>query len=55
MNLASEILEKCGVGVTPGLDFDVERGNAWMRFSFAGEHKRMVEAFDRLDLWLARR
>ncbi len=55
MELASQILDNCAVAVTPGLDFDLKRGKQWMRFSFAGEHKRLVEAFERLDLWLARR
>lgn len=55
MDLASEILDKTGVAVTPGLDFDIERGKSWMRFSFAGENKRMIEAFDRLDHWFQSR
>ncbi len=55
MELANEILDQCGVALTPGLDFDLKRGESWMRFSFAGNHQRMSEGFDRLDLWLARR
>jgi len=52
MDLANEILDHCGVAVTPGLDFDLKRGKSWMRFSFAGSHQRMTEGFDRLDHWL---
>jgi aspartate/methionine/tyrosine aminotransferase len=55
MELANEILDRCGVALTPGLDFDLKRGKSWMRFSFAGNHQRMKEGFDRLDHWLTRR
>ena len=55
IDLATEILDKTGVAVTPGVDFDLERGKTWMRFSFAGEYERMVEAFDRLDEWITKR
>ena len=55
MELANEILACCGVALTPGLDFDLNRGESWMRFSFAGNHQRMIEGFDRLDHWLGRR
>ena len=33
---AGEILEKAGVAVTPGLDFDPVRGAGTLRFSYAG-------------------
>ena len=55
MQLASEILDKTGVAVTPGLDFDLSRGKSWMRFSFAGRYERMAEAFERLDQWIKTR
>lgn len=32
---AAEILEKAGVAVTPGLDFDPEEGHKWLRLSYA--------------------
>ncbi len=53
VELASRILEHTRVALTPGIDFDLSRGNSWMRFCFAGKHERMIEAFDRLDKWLA--
>lgn len=55
MDLAGEILTQTGVALTPGPDFDLERGKSWMRFSFAGEYPRMVEAFDRMDEWITNR
>ena len=55
MELANEILDQCGVALTPGLDFDLQRGKSWMRLSFAGNQQRMIEGFDRLDHWLTRR
>lgn len=35
VSFASEILEKAGVAVTPGLDFDPGRGRGTLRFSYA--------------------
>jgi aspartate/methionine/tyrosine aminotransferase len=36
LSFAAEILEKAGVAVTPGLDFDPRRGARTLRFSYAG-------------------
>ncbi|MCF6320645.1 MAG: aminotransferase class I/II-fold pyridoxal phosphate-dependent enzyme [Rhizobiaceae bacterium] len=52
VDFASKILEHTKVAVTPGVDFDLSRGKSWMRFCFAANHQRLVEAFDRLDKWL---
>lgn len=49
---ASEMLEHAGVAATPGIDFDVVRGNDFIRFSFAGRPSDMVEATERLQAWL---
>jgi aspartate/methionine/tyrosine aminotransferase len=46
------MLEETGVASTPGIDFDTERGHAYLRFSFAGPHADMVEATRRLKAWL---
>lgn len=46
------MLEETGVATTPGIDFDTERGHAYMRFSFAGPHADMIEACRRLKDWL---
>ena len=55
MQLASEILTKTGVAVTPGLDFDLSRGKSWMRFRLPGDMSVLAEAFERLDGWIKTR
>ncbi|WP_341365800.1 aminotransferase class I/II-fold pyridoxal phosphate-dependent enzyme [Yoonia sp. BS5-3] len=45
---SAEILEKAGVAVTPGLDFDAARGQHWLRFSYARGTADIVEGLDRL-------
>lgn len=49
--LAREILERAGVAVTPGVDFDPARGEQFIRFSYAGSTDEMHEAVRRLDAW----
>jgi aspartate/methionine/tyrosine aminotransferase len=53
--LAKVLLEQAGVAVTPGIDFDAERGNHFLRFSYAGTTADMAEAARRLRDWAARR
>jgi aspartate/methionine/tyrosine aminotransferase len=45
---AAEILEKAGVAVTPGLDFDPERGATTLRFSYARTSADIAEGLARL-------
>ncbi|MBF0168959.1 MAG: aminotransferase class I/II-fold pyridoxal phosphate-dependent enzyme [Alphaproteobacteria bacterium] len=45
------ILAETGVAVTPGTDFDTERGHLGLRFSFAGPLCDMEEAVRRLSVW----
>jgi len=49
--LAQELLQSAGVAVTPGVDFDAERGNRFLRFSYAGTSDAMAEAAKRLQGW----
>jgi len=46
------MLAETGVAATPGIDFDPERGAAYVRFSFAGAYDDMCEAAKRLNSWL---
>ena len=46
------LLADTGVACTPGVDFDPDRGNAAVRFSFAGATEDMEEACRRLAAWL---
>ena len=45
------MLSETGVAVTPGVDFDPERGSHYMRFSFSGPTEDMAEAARRLINW----
>jgi aspartate/methionine/tyrosine aminotransferase len=55
LNFAAEILEKAGVAVTPGLDFDPLRGAQTLRFSYAGSTADIAEGLDRLAAFMAAR
>ncbi|WP_300018721.1 aminotransferase class I/II-fold pyridoxal phosphate-dependent enzyme [uncultured Roseobacter sp.] len=52
---AAEILEQAGVSVTPGLDFDPERGHTTLRFSYARSTADIVEGLGRLKDFMQRR
>jgi aspartate/methionine/tyrosine aminotransferase len=52
---AAEILEKAGVAVTPGLDFDPARGHRTLRFSYARSTADMEEGIARLKAFMAAR
>ena len=55
LRFAAEILEKAGVAVTPGLDFDPRRGAQTLRFSYAGSTADIAEGLDRLAAFMAAR
>lgn len=52
---AAEILDKAGVAVTPGLDFDPARGHKTLRFSYARSTADMEEGIARLKAYMATR
>ena len=52
---AAEILDKAGVAVTPGLDFDPVRGAGTLRFSYARATADIVEGLERLASFMAAR
>jgi aspartate/methionine/tyrosine aminotransferase len=54
-SFAAEILEKAGVAVTPGLDFDPVRGATTLRFSYARSTADIEEGLARLALYMASR
>lgn len=53
--LAAEILERAGVAVTPGLDFDPHRGAQTLRFSYARATADIEEGLRRLTAFMAAR
>jgi len=44
-------LDEIGIAVTPGIDFDPQRGHDFVRFSFSGSTEDMTEAMSRLEKW----
>lgn len=52
VDYCARMLAETGIATTPGTDFDPSRGHQYLRFSFAGEMKTMVEASRRLVKWL---
>ncbi len=52
---AAEILDKAGVAVTPGLDFDPVRGGGTLRFSYARATADIEEGLARLAAFMAAR
>jgi aspartate/methionine/tyrosine aminotransferase len=46
-----EMLADVGIAATPGVDFDAERGNSYVRFCYAGTTGDMAEAAGRLRAW----
>lgn len=55
LEFAAEILDRAGVAVTPGLDFDPERGARTLRFSYARATDDIVEGLRRLSEFMASR
>ncbi|MUM77964.1 aminotransferase class I/II-fold pyridoxal phosphate-dependent enzyme [Pseudodesulfovibrio sp. F-1] len=51
LRLAYDILEKAGVGVTPGIDFG-ESTEGFIRFSYANSLENIMEGMDRLERYL---
>ncbi len=50
-SFCKQMLAETGVAATPGIDFDPELGNRFVRFSFAGSTDDMGEAARRLIAW----
>ncbi|MEL7165760.1 MAG: aminotransferase class I/II-fold pyridoxal phosphate-dependent enzyme [Pseudomonadota bacterium] len=53
--MAADILDKAGVAVTPGLDFDPVRGHQTLRFSYARSTEDIAEGLRRLTAYMAAR
>jgi aspartate/methionine/tyrosine aminotransferase len=51
---AARILAEAGVAVTPGVDFDPDRGHRFIRLSYARTTAEVAEGMDRLAAFLAR-
>ncbi len=53
-DLAFEILEEAGVGVSPGIDFG-KNAEGYLRFSYANSLENIKEGLDRIEHFLAQR
>ena len=51
IDFCRRMLSDIGVACTPGVDFDPDRGNATLRFSFAGSTDDVAEACRRVKGW----
>jgi len=51
VEFCKKMLNETGVAATPGLDFDPNRGNGYVRFSFAGSTGNIEGAIARLKEW----
>ncbi len=51
-SFAQKMLKEIGVSVTPGADFDHDRGAQYIRLSFAGSTTSVEQAIKRLGGWL---
>jgi aspartate/methionine/tyrosine aminotransferase len=49
---AKTMLKEIGVAVTPGIDFDPDRGRSYLRLCYAGPEDEMREAARRIGTWL---
>ena len=52
LNFCKEVLDKAGVAITPGLDFDQKRGNSTIRFSYARSTDDIIEGMKRINLFM---
>lgn len=55
LRFAAEILDRAGVAVTPGLDFDPDRGAGTLRLSYARATDDIAEGLRRLAAFMAAR
>jgi aspartate/methionine/tyrosine aminotransferase len=53
MEFARTLLDEAKVAITPGLDFDLERGHETVRLSYAGSGAEVSTALDRLKAFLS--
>ena len=52
MAFCHRLLAETGIATAPGVDFDTEVGNRFVRLSFAGSPDEVAEALVRLEAWL---
>ncbi len=53
VSFCADLLAKTGVAITPGVDFDLQRGSRTVRFSYAADTASIEEAVQRLEGFLS--
>jgi len=52
VDFAQRLLAEAGVAVTPGVDFDIDKGAHYLRLSYAGSTATIKTAIERITAWL---
>ena len=55
LSFCSDILEEVGVAITPGVDFDPERGKTTIRISYARSTEEITEGMKRISQFMKKR
>ena len=55
LSFCDDVLEEVGVAMTPGVDFDPERGNTTIRISYARSTDEISEGINRLGNFMKKR
>jgi aspartate/methionine/tyrosine aminotransferase len=55
LSFCDDVLEEVGVAITPGIDFDPERGNTTIRISYARSTDEISEGINRLGNFMRKR
>ena len=53
LSFCSKLLSDKGLAITPGVDFDTDRGRSHVRLSFAGPTSDIEGGLERLEAWLS--
>ena len=55
LSFCDDVLEEVGVAITPGVDFDPERGNTTIRISYTRSTDEISEGINRLGNFMKKR
>ena len=52
LEFANKVLKEAKVAITPGLDFDTNRGNSTIRFSYARSTEDIIKGLEKLNIFM---
>ena len=52
LEFANRVLKEAKVAITPGLDFDTNRGNSTIRFSYARSTEDIIKGLEKLNIFM---